>query len=560
MRRYNVFLLKIFLTLLVGGFAQAQTGKHHRVVEIENFLKKKVESTFISRFPDSPYLINIHIQALRNLNKDRYGLDEDGLPYFEVEQNFIDEWDDPKVTNYQLLSRVKSVRVSIHLPDSIAEKDISDFKESVYSSLNLVAGRDEVKVLRKNWATEPIPLNSYFFTLGIVALSLFGLWFILRFAIGKSLAKAVAAKEVVKDSEGSASSRAVPMAMGNSGSSQNTNSAAKETLSLRLTDTLKVKTFVQDMVEKIAKNEKFPALKDMLELEDLGREQSGQLGALLMCFPVDTRAKLFSFSHGSDWLEALYHPTEIGPEALGVLEKIERHIGDDKNPLWEELLIRTWKMGEVLPEFFTKLDKADAFCILASLPQDISIPTAREVFPGNWGVLLESDAKHEKMSSEKMHELIAIAKELDVDREESVFKVFRKDKELLRFLRYASVNQEREVYATLPKSSMIAEIRPPFFKVLEAEEFQLDELMGLFGIEEWAVALFNVSREERKEIEGYFAPKELKMYRSFLMSFDMTPPSKENVGLIREQLARKLEDLQVSIGLQELANEDISVA
>lgn len=556
------FGLLFVILLLPISFVFAQTGKHHRVVEIENFLKEKLEKTFISRFPESPYLINVHVQPLRTLNKDRFALDEDGLPYFEVEKSHIDEWDDPKVSNYELLSRVKTIKVSIHLPDTIGEKDISDFKTSVYGALNLISGRDEVSIFRKNWSTQPIPVNNYLFAIGILVLSLFGLWFILRFAVGKNLAKAVAAKEVVKDTEGGAGTpRAMSMpSMPSAGGGGSASVANKETLSLRLTDTLKVKTFVQEMVDKMAKNENFPCLKDMLELENLGEKHSGQLGALLMCFPVSIRRKLFAFSSGSNWLEAMYHPTEIGPEALVVLEKIERHINDDKDVLWEELLIRTWKMNEVFVDFLNTLDKKDAFNILASLPQNISIPKAREAFPGSWGILLESDTTHEKMSKESIEEIIEIAKTMDMDREESVFDIYRKDKELLKFLRHSSVQQEREVYATLPNNSMIGDIRPPFYRVLEAQEFQLDELMGLFGIEEWAIALFNVSREERKQIEGFFAPKELKVYRSFLMSFDMSPPDVENVGIIREQIAKKLEDLEQSVGLQELANEDLSVA
>lgn len=550
----------LMLVLLSSAPLLAQTGKHFRVVEIENFLKTKVEKAFVSRFPEYPYLISVSIIPLRELNGNKYALDEDGLPYFEVEQKRIDEWDDPKISKYELLSRVKQIKVTLHLPDVIAESDISDFKEALYSNINLVAGRDEIAIFRKNWEVEEVPIRNYLLISSLLLLGLLGLWFVLRASVGRKLANAIE-KSGKKDSGEVNSSPAPASFPANTGTQSTGNLAGmKETLSLRLTDTLKVKHFVVEMVDSISKHPHFPAIKDMLELEALGEEHPGQLGAVLMCFPVEQRRKLFGLSKGNYWLDALYSPTEIGPESLVALERIERHLNDTKDPQWQELLIRSWRMGEELSDYLLKIEKTEALAILADLPQDISIPMGRKAFPGSWGILLESEAKHEKLSSEQIVALIHLAKEFNGDRDESIFDIYRKDKELLKFLRLAGVDQEREVYTTLPHNSMISEIRPPFYKVLEAEEYQLDNLMSWFAIENWALALFNVSREERKYIEGFFGPKELKVYRSYLMGFDGNPPDLEAVGLARENIAKKLNNMAKSEELKEFTDENLSVA
>ena len=186
----NLFKMLLVVTVNFSCFAlMAQTGKHFRVVEIENFLTKKVEKIYEARFPGQPYLIDVTIEPLRNINRDRYSLDEDGLPYFEVEQQYIDEWDDPKVSNYQLLSRVKKINIGIHLPDSIPEKNIDDFKQSVYKNLNLIAGRDSIELKRKNWMGDKLPIKELGIYTSLILFSLLGLWLILRLSLGRGLNK-----------------------------------------------------------------------------------------------------------------------------------------------------------------------------------------------------------------------------------------------------------------------------------------------------------------------------------------------------------------------------------
>lgn len=541
----------------------AQTGKHHRVIEIENFLKDKVEKIFLSRFPDQSYMVSVSIEPLRDLAKDKYALDEDGLPYFEIEKNYIDQWDDPKVSNYQLLTRVKKIQIDMALPDSINPVDVADFKESVFSSLNLISGRDEMRIERKSWQKDKISVMQIGLIFGIVFVSLLGLWLIMRFAVGKSIARAMAKNPIQTPDSGVSSAPAPAMAAvaPSTRGASNSLGGSSETLSLRLTDTLKVKHFVQEMVERFASNEKFPSLKDMIELDRLGQSNSGQLGALLMCFPVPSRRRLFSLSKGSHWLEAMYHATEIGPEALHVLERIERHIGEDRDLAWQELLIRVWKMeAKEQVSFLGQMDKTEAFSILAELPQNLSLPLAREAYPGSWGVLLESETRFEPLSTAQIRKHLEKIKELSGDRDNTVFDIFRKDKELLEFLRFAPVTQEKEIYTSLPKKSMIASMRPPFYKVLEASEAEVAELMAIFSVEDWAYALFNVPREQRKELEAFFSDKELKLYRSYLMGFDKEGPSAEEMGLIREQIAVQLDRLQQSGGLEEALGEELDLA
>jgi hypothetical protein len=167
---------------------------------------------------------------------------------------------------------------------------------------------------------------------------------------------------------------------------------------------------------------------------------------------------------------------------------------------------------------------------------------AREAYPGGWGVLLDPSFQTEKIAEKRMQELIAHLKELDPDRNLSVLDQFKKDKELLEYLKGAGIQEEKEIYQASPSTSMIHQIRPPFYLVLEQPDDTYDVFVRQFTLDQWVLALFNIPRESRKPIEMRFDDKERYLYVERMKALDKNPPSQDVVDEVRQRIALALKD------------------
>ena len=63
----------------------------------------------------------------------------------------VDEWDDPAKSIHDLLPRIQNVALQITMPQYISDDELFELRDSLYSNLNIIPGRDKIEFVRKNW-------------------------------------------------------------------------------------------------------------------------------------------------------------------------------------------------------------------------------------------------------------------------------------------------------------------------------------------------------------------------------------------------------------------------
>ncbi len=117
---------------------------------------------------------------------------------------------------------------------------------------------------------------------------------------------------------------------------------------------------------------------------------------------------------------------------------------------------------------------------------------------------------------------------------------YRNVREILNFLKTSDPTTEKEIYMVAGESSLLWDLRPPFFQLFDLRESEFDKLVPQVRIEDWSYAMLNVNRQERKEIEKRFSEKQRFRYFEMLRSLDSNPPPKTSVGDVREKIAQMI--------------------
>ncbi|PIU00275.1 MAG: hypothetical protein COT74_04900 [Bdellovibrionales bacterium CG10_big_fil_rev_8_21_14_0_10_45_34] len=515
------------------GFAQAQ--KHPRVLELEEKLTKDAMTYLKGRFPSSPFLAIVRVDPLhRSTSETSRG---ERLPYLDLQETEItDEWDDPSLSMHELLRRTTKVEVKVELPKELSEDRSNEVKENLISLLSLTPARDDIVIIRRDWETTGNYWLQVSFAIGGLLLFLIGLYFILRASTSR-IADAVVN---MKPSGSGAGSNLAGAAMHNMVDHTSARSGVQD---LNFSDPIRIREMTGEIVGALSKDSHFPNFEAMVELDGFCEKDQRAFGALIKEFPIELREKLFSLSYSEKWFEALTNPGDLNQQALSLLLRIHRLEKSTKtNPQWERLLIQAWRLDERRSEFFAKMHETEAFAILRSLPNSIALPIARDVFPGKWGFLLDLESTVERIKEQRIVELIEIAIALKSPRDFSQVTRYRKDRDLLKFLDTAEVHEEKEVYRALRKDSIVHQLRPPFFKVLEEQTAEIGEFVANVPVSDWAMALFNVSKAERKNVEAIFNEKQRLFFVENLKSFDGVPPNKDLVGKKRASIAKFFKD------------------
>ncbi len=81
-------------------------------------------------------------------------------------------------------------------------------------------------------------------------------------------------------------------------------------------------------------------------------------------------------------------------------------------------------------------------------------------------------------------------------------------------------------------------MRPPFYKVFELNSEQLDKVVPRISLDDWALALLNTGRNDRREIEKKFSEKQRFMLIDKLKKLDHSAPDRIKVVQARERVAR----------------------
>jgi hypothetical protein len=545
--------LSLLLFSFCGLYANAQTGKPARAVELEKTLSREGLELLKGRFPDKPFLLSVKIEPLLRERGGRSSGEK--LPYFDVnDEEVVDEWDDPSLSNAALIARVKNIYVNVSIPSELSDDEIAELKSTLVNNLGLLEARDKVEVNKRNWGTldRAKGIDLKWIGLGAAgwALLMVGFFVIFWFASSK-LSKAL--KESTQSS-GKASSSPAPMQSLPIEPVEKKSSVSGSN-DLRFNDPIKNRETLGTGMRILEAHRSFPNLEDMMILHKFSVEKPSEMGALMSEFPIEIREKVFALSFGNSWLEALAEPGEVTSACVETLNKCLRQTRNDLETDWQTLLVSVWRLNDKRKEFFRGMSQNEAFSILCSLPKSMALEIAREFFPGAWGMLLDPQYQPTHLTKEQLKAHIQGAQQLEPLRSLKLLVRYKSVREILDFLKTSDPNIEKEVYQVSGEGSLIWSLRSPFYKIFELNQVQLDAVVPLFRIEDWALAMFNISRVERKEIEKRFSDKQRFRYFEILKSFDQQAPTRLRIGEVRERIAKGSESALKEIEAKKLVEQ-----
>lgn len=536
-------MLLLMISIAVPARAQnaAEYGKHARVAEVENLMVKDATSFLKSRFPNLPFLVSVSVDPLRRTGNERKSKTEDRLPYFdEGSEEILDEWDNPGISTFALMARIKRAVVTVSVPANVTDEEIAEVRNSMLQVLNLTASRDDVVIQRRTWSqaadkkadSETVILFS---AIGFAAvlLALAGLFLITRTSI-KTIGSAIGTQAAKAAGGGAGAAPAVQVS--ESGEARRGGGVAAG--DLKFSDPIRMREVLLQSVRTLSESETFPTLQDLIILDRAGKKTPGSLGALLSEFSGDLQKRLFSYSFQNHWLEALVEPSEVNSEVLETLSRLMRVTRSTEDIALQQLLIYVWRLDDRMADYLRAIDRDESLAILAHLPKTVSVGAARAAFPGNWGAVLDTHFKPKPLTKERIEKLAQKALQIKALRDFSILEQYRQERDLLEYLGYAEPPEEKEIYLASPPQSVIHSMRPPFYKVFELNSEQLDKVVPRISLDDWALALLNTGRNDRREIEKKFSEKQRFMLIDKLKKLDHSAPDRIKVVQARERVAR----------------------
>lgn len=538
-------VVQILFSTLV--FAQGNTdamGKHPRVAEIENGMVKDATTFLKSRFPNLPFLVSVSVDPLRRNDGVRKEDSGDRLPYFEESDEEIkDEWDNPNVSSFALMARIKKASVTVSVSSNITDEEISEVRTSLIQVLNLIPARDEVVIQKRAWSqlqdSKPDSQTVILFSalgFGAVLIALGGLFFITRSSV-KEIGSAIGTG-AAKAGGGVVTSGGPSAGPALAGENVDGRTSVGVGGDVKFSDPLKMREVVSQSVRVLNDSATFPNLQDLILLDRAGKKNPAVLGALLSEFSDELQRRLFSYSYQTHWLQAMTDPGEITSEVLELISRLMRNQRNAEALPLQNVLIYVWRLDEQMAPFLRSIEQDEAFAILAHLPKTVSLSAARAAFPGNWGTVLDTQFKPKLLSKERLEKIAAKAIQTKALRDFSILDQYRQERDLLEYLMIADPVEEKEIYLASPSQSVIHHMRPPFYKAFELSSEELDFIVPKVSLDDWSLALFNTNRASRREIEKKFTDKQKFVFIEKLRKFDQNPPDKMRVGASRERLAR----------------------
>lgn len=547
--------------ILIGWFflmmpsAGAQTeARHPRVAELEDQYKSKAMDFLKSRFPHLPFSVVVSIDPLRRSSKDDYVAKQEALPYYLLEDEEIrDEWDDPNASLYMLSRRIKAVQVTVSVPSTVTDEELAEIRETLVSTLRLIPARDKIEVQKRSWSG--LPNFSLYAGIGIAVLLIFlaGLYLISQISLRK-MTRTVVDMQAALGAKNN--TPAVPPTMISTPSDEG-RSKGNSGGDFRFTDPIKIREVVAARVHELLYSDEFPRLEDIVTLDRFAQRDPVSMGALVSEFPLDMQRKLFSLGKGEYWMEAFTDPGELNPICLEMLERLCRVQRSKKSKDWEALLIQVWRMDEsVRVKFLRTLEQDEAMAIVHTMPKSVSVPTARQAFPGSWGVVLDPQFRSAGVSNERIKIISQTALEIHPPISFELLEIYKQEKDLISYLNVSDVSTERDIYRASPETSMIHKIRPPFYRVLQNDNGNLEHFVSRVSLDDWALALFNVNRDERGTIDQYFSSKQKFTFIEKLKALDNSNPDPRLVGQSRERVARLYFNYLQELSLSSIKESD----
>lgn len=532
----SMMISVLFFTCLFDCILIAQSvQKHPKVAELERFVSKEAFDYVKGRFPGEPVLVEVSIDPLRrNTQPSRSTGDGDFLPFnTSVLPTEVDEWDDPSLTIQDLIPRIRSASVKVILPSKISDAEVLELRDSLFSNLKLIFGRDKIEFERRLWKSER---SIQWIDLAIIAaiLSLFlpVLYWSIRSAASK-LSQGIS--EISSGMTNLSGGTPAPVAPVQNSKSTDTSDRSKD---FRFNDPIKIAEKIKPVIDLLEADPSFPDLEDMILFDEGISKKPEQVGALIRTMPRHMQERLFMLSYKPVWLEAFIDIGELSTETYEFANRLSIKDRKKENKEWEELLILVWRLEDSLTTLMQKINQDEALAILAAMPSRISIPAGKRALPGSWASLLDPEFKMPILNASRISELQKIALEMRPYSDISMLQRYRHEKGLVEYLHTASVRDEREVYEAARLNSNIRTLRPPFFPILNIEPEEFKKIIPSFAIETWALALYNVNRDERMNFEKALSEKQRYFFIESLKMLNLQNLKDEQIGNARLDIAK----------------------
>jgi hypothetical protein len=547
----------ISLIYLVIGFldlipANAQTpppvGRPARVLEVEKMLNREAMDFLRARFPGRPFIVNVSVDPLLRLKK---GERSDGLPYYDLaDEEKFDEWEDPTLSATALISRVKKISMIITVPADLSEDELTEIKSSLLPSLGMMEARDSIEVRKRTWLSSPSgdagKLNAYHILIVglLIGLFLLGLFGVLTFAAQKVTS---GLKEVMGQRSSTANDSG-PSSSANTSSTSPTDGFSKSSggmgsSEVKMLDSLKFLEHVTMGIKLLSQHSDFPRLDDILIFENFLKKNKGEFGAFLAEMPFDLRMRIFGLSNSLDWMEALNDPTDVGNLTLEELQRCLRVQRNAKEAPWQQFLILVWRLKDRCGEFFKGIPEKEAMAILAHLPKGEGVRWAREIFPGNWGQILDVTFRPEPLDELTVKKYSKKALDILPLNDSTLLSKFKGEREILNFARFATIQAEKEIYLASGEDSNLRKIRPPFYPFYGLNTEQYKQILPKFSIEEWSLALFNTPKAERQVFESLLQPKQKARLYEYFRKLEQREAAQSQVADVRDRIGQQIESL-----------------
>jgi len=535
MKNFTSMILALMLIFSIQVGAQA---KHPRAFQLEKFLQSDIEQSLKLLLQDHPFSVSVIVDPLRRSGGNA---DRSSLPLLEIRDSVSDEWDDPDRFDYELLSRVNRISVSVSVPSNLPKPKLDEVKEVLKKRIPYVEGRDLVQVEAKEFVVEAESSNFYKWLAAAGALMLLGLGVIhllVNLVATTKLSKAIRAIKVDVNSTGGGTSVS---SAANSSSQFRRESSRLSGGDLQLHDTIKMTELVQNLVATLEAKRAFPVLEDIVLLEEEIKKHPESVGALINSFPDHLREAVFSYSYSEAWFKVLFSGGILDAKSFEIMNRMVKHARNSETYQHEVLLIRCWIAQDQLPLFLKSIDSDDAISILRWMPRGLAVSMGREVMPGRWATLLDNmdnTLAIKTLPELSIHKYIKQLDDLRPLRDSAVLDSYKKDLELVAYLKHLDPAAEKEIYLASGESSSLWKLRNPFFPVIEATESELKSFVGLVSIDDWANSLFNVPKTYRNNIEKCFTDRQKFMLVELLKKLDRGGGDLDKMSHSRDSIAR----------------------
>lgn len=542
---FTMGLASLASLALITPVATAQeVMKHPRVVELEDRLTRDASFYLKARFPDIPFIVTARVDPLRRENSGRSAAQGESLPYFEFfqdEEEFRDEWDNPSVPLSALLMRTRRISMQISVPSQVSEADLTELKEGLFNALHLTPARDSIDFNRRSWAVQEVPWIGIYIAGAAIFMLLVGLLIINRSSANR-IARALTEMKAQSGNQNANQPALAPLAL-DSDPGLRPKSDSQE---VKFNDPIKMKELATSSLKMLFDTKEFPNHHDVFVLDRLGSSAPQKLGALLVELPSENQTELLQYSTGHHWIKALNEPGFLDFQCLEVLQSLAQNPRGKHLSASHQLtktILAVWRLGDDRTKLLRSISRDDAFALLSEMPKSIAVAEARRAFPGNWGAILDSKFKANLPSLARLKEIHDQAVAALPLNEISELKRYRSDKELLEYVRTADPSEEREIYEAADEGSLIHRMRPPFYILFQQSEELLKKIVQQVAVDRWSLALFNIPKTERQSIDRHMTEKQRFLLIERFKRFDQSPPPLEMIWKSREQIALTIKQL-----------------